>query len=149
MDTFRKLPFFSNEHVVGQFMRCGIIGGIASLVDISIYSLGANILGINHILANTLSFLFGLIINYYLTREWVFNQKTDHTGKDFLVFSVIGVIGLVISNVLLLLMVNTGLLYAVLMTNSDALVRSAAKIITVVVVFFWNFTARKKLVFST
>lgn len=144
----RKLPLISGQNAIGQFLRSVIAGGIASLVDVSVYSICVNAIGINHIVSNTFSFVFGLLVNYYLSREWVFNQRVHNVKRDFFLFSVIGVIGLLMSNVMLLLLVDAGILYFLLASNNSGLVKTAAKIITVVLVFFWNFLARKKIVFA-
>ncbi|MCR4435936.1 MAG: GtrA family protein [Clostridiales bacterium] len=148
-DYIKKISIFSSGNVLGQFVRSVVVGGIASFVDIGIYSLGVIALGIHHRISNILSFISGLIVNYRLSREWVFNQKVHHVKKDFLLFSAIGVIGLLISDILLFILVDRRVLYFILPFSDSGLVKSAAKIITVVLVFFWNFFARKKMIFSS
>lgn len=147
-ENLKKTLVYSNENVIGQFLRSVVVGGIASLVDISLFSMGVNLLGINHIAANTFSFVFGLLVNYYLSREWVFNQKIHNARKDFMLFALIGVIGLILSNFLLFIFVDFRILYLLLATPNSRIVKPAAKVIVVAIVFFWNFFARKKFVFS-
>lgn len=148
MDYIRRLPVFSNESNIGQLIRSAIVGGIASIADVAIFTICTNIFQVNYLLSNTLSFLCGLTINYFLSREWVFNKKIHDPGRDFIMFSVIGVIGLALSSVLLYVMIQLRILYYLLPMHSDGLVKSTAKLSTIIIVFFWNFFARKKLVFS-
>jgi len=148
-DYFKKAILVPTDNTLHQFVKSALVGGLASVIDISVFSLGINILGINHIAANTLGFVFGLTINYLLSRKWVFNKKVHNTGRDFLLFSLIGFIGLILSNVLMFTLIDTGLLYIILAAFGDRAVKTFAKITVVVVVFFWNFIARKKIVFAT
>ena len=148
-DYIKKVFFDATDKLFVQFVRSVMAGAAASVADISIYGIGVNLLGINHIVSNTFSFIFGLSVNYYLSREWVFNKKKRNTKRDFLLFSLIGIIGLLLSSVLLYILVDLGTLYYLLMTENSGLVKSAAKIFAVILVFFWNFIARKRVVFST
>ena len=135
-----------------QFARYAIVGGISTVADISVFALFANTFGINYIISNTLSFVAGLFTNYYLSRSWVFNSSGGGFRKDFLPFTVIGVVGLVISNLLLFVFIDLNLINTLIsqFTNYNDLhtIRILAKSITVFIVLFWNFAARKKIVFN-
>ncbi len=148
MDYIRRLPVLSKENCIGQLLRYAIVGGIASLADITIFTVCTNIFQIHYLVSNIFSFLCGLLINYFLSREWVFNKKIHDFGRDFIIFSVIGVIGLILSSTLLYMMIRLRILYYLLPMHSDSLVKSTAKLSTIVIVFLWNFFARKKMVFS-
>lgn len=143
-----KKSFLSNRNLLGQLVRSLIAGGTASLVDLSVFSLSVNVFRINYIISNTLSFALGLIVNYILNREWVFNKEVHNTGRDFLIFSLIGVFGLVLSNILLFVFIDLKLIYFFVGFSSDSFANSASKVFVILLVFIWNFTARKKLIFS-
>ena len=130
-----------------QFFRYALVGGLASIVDISIYNFLTNVTNMHPIASNSISFIFGLLINYYMSRKWVFNQQAYNFKKDFSLFAIIGVIGLILSNFILFVLLDTKLLYNILFFIGEDLVKLFAKLITVVIVLFWNFIARKKLVF--
>jgi putative flippase GtrA len=149
IDSIRRWGLFSSHNPLGQFARSAVVGGIASAADVSVFSMGVYLLKINHILSNTLAFAAGLTINYYLSREWVFNRKVHKPRRDFLLFSIIGVIGLLLSNVFMYVMVDLGTLSLIFGSASDNLVKPAAKAAAIALVFIWNFTARKKVVFSS
>lgn len=144
----RKLFIFSNNNAFGQFVRCALVGGIASLVDLAVYSLAVMHLGIHHLLSNILSFTAGLFVNYFLSREWVFGKRVHDTKRDFFLFSVIGAIGLLMSSILLYVLVDQERIYYFLPPIEDDLAKGAAKIVTIGLVFIWNFFARRKIVFS-
>lgn len=143
-----KESFFSNKHSFGQFIRSLIAGGAASLVDISIFSTAVNIFQINYIISNTVSFIFGLTVNYLLNREWVFNKEVHNTKRDFLLFSLVGITGLILSNILLFTLIDLRLIYYVIDFPNDRLTNFASKALVILLVFIWNFTARKKFIFS-
>jgi len=148
MAEFVKDAFIGKHGgVFAQFIRYMIVGGIASLADVSVFYIASNILGIYELAANTMSFVLGLLVNYFLSRGWVFNSRKSNLKKDFLPFALIGLIGLVISNILLFILLDLGLMKAVVFLKDD-IANLAAKLLTVFVVLFWNFAARKKIVFK-
>lgn len=144
---FKKIFLTSSNNLTIQFFRYVIVGGTAAFVDISLYNILAIVLQINHIAANTVSFLFGLVINYYMSREWVFNKKQHDFKKDFFLFAIIGVIGMLLSNFILYILIDCKLLISMFEFLSQNMAKSLAKPIAVVIVLFWNFAARKVLVF--
>lgn len=134
---------------LGQFMKYCFVGGFASLADVSIFYTMTGILEANHILSNTLSFSIGLLVNYFLSREWVFGQQTHKFTRDFVLFAIIGVIGLCISNLILYLLIDWAILFRLFAWADTGLLKLAAKLIAVFTVLFWNFAARKRFVFHT
>ncbi len=148
MDSIKKWVLEKSDLAIVQFLRYSVVGGIATVVDFLIFYVLASVLEFNHLVCNTLSFTFGLIINYFLSSKWVFNVKTSSQAKDFAVFSAIGIVGLVLTNVFLYLLVDLGVINRIFHFLSDDLSLILSKMITVVIVLFWNFTARKKLVFK-
>jgi len=146
--SFTAFEGFKHAVLIEQFLRYAVVGGIASVADVSLYYVAAGIFDANHLLANTLSFSVGLLVNYFLSREWVFNYSRHRFGRDFVLFAVIGVIGLGISSLILFLLVDMGILSGLLYFAGDDFIKLAAKLIAVLTVLFWNFFARKKIVFQ-
>ena len=94
--------------------------------------------GVPYLWSAAVEFILGLLTNYLISISWVFS----HTGKmriwqEFLVFAVIGVIGLAL---------NEAIMYVG--TDLMSLHYMVSKLISTGIVFFWNFFARKVLVFS-
>lgn len=93
---------------------------------------------LHYLLAAALGFSGGLAVNYVLSVRWVFGERAFASRRlEFLAFATIGIIGLIMTAGLMWLM--TGLLgvYYIL-----------SKLIVTAVVFFWNFLARKFLLFN-
>ncbi|MCX7747723.1 MAG: GtrA family protein [Clostridia bacterium] len=148
MNTFTKgINIYSKDHTLGQFLRYLIIGGLAAVVDISLFNIGVYLFHIHHILSNIISFTAGLTINYFLSRDWVFNKKQHQAGRDFALFALTGIIGVILSTLILFILVDLRILYDLLFFLNEDLIKATAKIIAVFLVLFWNFFARKKIVF--
>lgn len=150
-DYLKRFFVTQNDSSLVQFLRYAVVGGAATVVDVTVFTVLSNMLHINPILSNTVSFIFGLLVNYFMSRNWVF-QKQDHNfTKNFLLFSIIGVFGLFLSNFILYLLINRNILSLFLkmiyLSDSEEFIKFTAKLVSVFVVLFWNFIARKKIVF--
>ncbi len=121
-----------------QLFRYGFVGGAAFVVDYgALYAL-TEFAGLHYLLSATISFILGLTVNYLLSISWVFNNgKLSNRLLEFLVFALIGVIGLGLNT--LIMYVSTDLLSIHYMIS---------KIISTILVFFWNFFARKIILFK-
>ena len=96
------------------------------------------VFGLHYLLSATISFILGLITNYLLSISWVFNNRTmGNRWAEFAVFAIIGVIGLGL---------NALIMYVC--TDKMGIHYMLSKIISTVLVFFWNFFARKLVLFK-
>lgn len=148
----------SNNDIL-EFLRYCLVGGIATLVDWAVLyfctewlfvRIGANAVYPSH----ALSFLCGLTVNFLLSNHFVFVRSEQRSrGRDlksFLLFAVIGLIGLGITEL--------GAWLADVLFNSRTAVFSVfgvtvyvymiAKAVLTVIVLFWNYLARKYLVYD-
>lgn len=121
-----------------QLFRYGFVGGLAFVVDYGTLFCLTHFAGVPYLWSAAVAFILGLLTNYLISISWVFS----HTGKmriwqEFLVFAVIGVIGLAL---------NEAIMYVG--TDLMSLHYMVSKLISTGIVFFWNFFARKVLVFS-
>lgn len=137
-DFIKKLTTDRSNNVFIQFIRYGFVSVVALAVDFGGMVLLVELLSMHYLIAATISFTAGLVVNYLLSRAWVFaERKYDSNVKEFLLFAGIGVIGLALNNVILWLAVDKiGIFYMY------------SKIIATILVFFWNFGLRKMLVFK-
>lgn len=147
-NIIRKMLIEPSTTTLQQLMRGVLVGVVAAIADLSVFTLAVHLLGIHHILSNTAAFSVGLTVNYLLSREWVFGRKIHHTRRDFLLFSLIGVIGLLLSNLLLFFLVDLGLIHILLPPAGDRILKTLAKLLTIVLVFLWNFFIRRRVVFA-
>lgn len=145
-EILKKLFVKSNANFFIQFIRYAVVGGAATVVDFTLYHFEISTLNINHIIANTISFTMGLLINYFLSISWVFNKQKHNFTKDFMIFAIIGLLGLIFSNLILFILIDTKLLYKIFIYSSDKFVKDIAKLTATFIVLFWNFIARRKIV---
>lgn len=123
----------------GQLLRYGVVGGIAFVVDYGSLWLLTEVCGLHYMLSAAVAFLLGLTCNYLLSTRFVFGEsRLGSRWAEFLAFAVIGVIGLGLNELIIWLATDViGLHYML------------GKVISTVIVFFWNFLARRFLVFKS
>ncbi|MDR0866654.1 MAG: GtrA family protein [Candidatus Symbiothrix sp.] len=128
----RKLFIENTNNWLIQFIRYFFVGGIAAIVNFLFLFIFTDIFNLYYLLSNVLAFIFGLITNYVLSKKFVFRTDVGNKKIEFLTYGLIGVIGLIF---------DTGLLY--FFTSITGLYYLVSKILSTVIVFIWNFTARK------
>ena len=121
-----------NNKLFKQIIKFGIVGGLAFIIDYGIYTLLSQLLGIYYILASIISFSISVIFNYILSIKWVFDVTKKQTTKDFIIFIVLSVIGLIINSIILYICVE-------LFNIHDMI----GKIIATIIVMVYNFITRK------
>lgn len=133
-----KLFISSSNNTLLQLFRYTFVGGFAFVVDFGLLYVLTEFGGLHYLLSATISFVAGLVVNYVLSKLWVFTQSTySNKRMEFLLFAVIGVIGLGINNVSIWLLSDVlGLWYIF------------SKAITTIATYLWNFFARKYLLFN-
>ena len=137
-NLFNKLFKEETENTLIQLFRYGFVGGAAFLVDYGVLVLLTEVFGMHYLLSATISFILGLVTNYLLSVVWVFNNRTlGNRWAEFTVFAIIGVIGLGL---------NALIMYVC--TDKMGIHYMISKIISTVIVFFWNFFARKIVLFK-
>jgi putative flippase GtrA len=127
------------------------VGGFATAVDMGVFYLAANIVHIHYLVANTISFSFGLFISYFLSREWVFSRKSHKFARDFILFTITSLIGLLISNLVLYFLIDrNGLkeLLSWLQPINEDTIKMIAKIVASFIVLVWNFITKNFIVFK-
>jgi len=137
-EIVKKVFVTSSDNTLLQLFRYTFVGGFAFLVDFGLLYILTEFAGFHYLLSATISFVAGLVVNYLLSKIWVFTRSTYSNNKvEFLLFAVIGVVGLLINNACLWLLSSVvGLWYML------------SKVITTVITYLWNFFARKYLLFK-
>lgn len=127
-----------SDSVPTEFLHYVVVGGIAFVVDFGALIFLAEAFGLHYLLSAAIAFCCGLATNYVLCVRWVFKTRSfANRQAEFVVFSIIGVIGLAI---------NEFLMY--LGTDVLGLDYRFSKLIAVTVVLIWNFGVRKVLLFG-
>ena len=119
--------------IVKQLLKFGIVGGIAFLIDFFVLYFCTDILNIHYLISSIISFTVSVIFNYILSVKWVFNVNNDNSKKkNFIVFIVLSIIGLLINELIMYIMVDKFQIYYML-----------SKIVSTIVVMIFNFITRK------
>lgn len=131
--SFSKLFRDDTDNIFIQFFRYLFVGGFAFLVDFFLLYFFSDFCGIYYLISAVLSFVISLIVNYLISIQWVFyKNQIDNKFIEFNVFSLIGIVGLLFTEILLYLFTDVlGLYYLI------------SKIISAAIVMFWNFIARR------
>ena len=127
----------TNNSLIQLFRYC-FVGGFAFIVDAGGLFVLTEYAGIYYLLSATISFILGLVVNYLLSTAWIFKKsKLSNRWTEFLIYSVIGVVGLGLNTLFLWLFTDCLHIYYML-----------SKIITAALVMLWNFFARKIILFK-
>lgn len=120
-----------------EFIRYVVASAIALAVDAGLLWLLTDFGQISYLLSGAVAFTAGLTIVYLFSIYWVFETRAVRSrGAEFLVFAIIGLIGLGLNEVILYILTSMfGLFYLF------------SKAASVVVVFSWNFATRKWILF--
>lgn len=141
---FGKLFAGATENTLIQFFRYCFVGGAATVIDWGVSALLFFLVFHQSyaVLANGISFVAGLLANYFLSTFWVFrSSKVQSWLVEFLAFAAIGVVGL-------LLTLGITKLSEISLGSVTSGYQMIGKIVSTMIAFLWNFFARKYLLFS-
>lgn len=139
-----KLFVGDTENTFIQFFRYLFVGGLATVVDWGVsYLLFRFVFNENYaIAANSISFVAGLAVNYLISTFWIFkNSAVESKLKEFLGFAAIGLVGLFMT-------MGITWLFELWLADKTSAFQILAKIVSTAAAFFWNFFARKILLFT-
>ena len=120
----------------GEFVRYFIASLIALAIDAGTLFALTHFFGVHYLVSGVIAFLLGLTTTYLLSITWVFERRHVRAGFEFIVFVIIGLIGLLINEVVLWIL-----------TGGFGLFYMFSKIASAGIVFLWNFFARKAFLF--
>ena len=152
----------TKKQLFWEIFRYLLVGGIATVFDYAAWYifftwiLPSSLVGevIAVIVSTAMGFLVGLLVNWILSQTFVFKQVKDKekakSGKSFLIFAIVGVIGLAITEV--------GMLLAPILPSFSIFGFSAflghewkwwiTKVAMTCIVLVWNYVGRKVLIFK-
>ena len=128
---------------IKEFLRYVVVGGSAFVLDFGAMCLFKELIfkGEHLFIAVFIGYLVGLIYNFLLSNWYVFKNGFEKIkGKEltsFIIFAIIGVIGLGLTEALMYLFVNIMSLWYIF-----------AKILAAGIVLFWNYIARKIILYK-
>jgi putative flippase GtrA len=120
-----------------QLFRYILVGGVAFLVDFTSLFILTQYFGIFYLISAALAFILGLAVNYLLSVRWVFNnRKLERRSFEFGIFVIIGIVGLGLNE-----------FFIWFFTQDIQIFYLYSKILAAVIILFWNFFARKFILF--
>jgi len=136
-ETLNTLLKQQSERTIIQLFRYFFVGGAAFIVDFGSLFVLTDFFGVYYLISAAIAFILGLIVNYGLSISWVFNNRTlENSTLEFGVFSLIGIVGLGLNEIFIwFFTAEIGFYYLI------------SKMISAVIVLFWNFFARKFVLF--
>ena len=146
----KKVIAGKTDNTFIQFFRYVFVGGGATVVQYLILILLKELCGMNANLANAFGFVGGLVTNYIISTYWVFDKKAiNNKAAEFTAFALIGVVGLGINQGLIWIfdkpLANRQIFGGLIPSDKYYLV---GQVLATGVAFFWNFFARKYLLYN-
>lgn len=134
---FKALFLAPTEDSFMQFFRYIFVGGASFVADYVLLHIITEV-GVYYLVSGIISFIAGLCVNYALSKLLVFQKKTDGAEKlkEMVVFAVVAVTGLAITE---------GLMWV--FTEKLFWHYMISKAVAAVIVLFWNFFAKKLLLY--
>lgn len=115
----------------------GLIGALSSSLDFGVYTVLVKCLSLNYLLANSISVVVGITTSFTLNRKYNF-KVSDKTVRRFAIFMTVGLCGLVLSNLILFVCINTIHINELL-----------SKLLSIALVVILQFLANKFITFKT
>lgn len=127
------------SNVFVQLFRYFFVGGVAFVADFGMLYVLTEYAGWHYLLSAAISFTVGLAVNYGLSIVWVFDSNVvKNRYLEFVFFALIGCVGLLL---------NAFFLY--FFTEVCGFYYLYSKLVATVLVFFWNFGARRFILFRS
>lgn len=145
------------ENTMIQFARNMLAGIVGTAVDFAVLIFCKEIFLFGETLSAFIGFTAGLVLNYFICRCWVFPEAHQRNIMvDFISFMSIGFVGLLLTQIIIAPFSEHGLFgvgfFVVYATFGTKILPKNqyyifGKSIAVVLVYFWNFFTRKKLLY--
>lgn len=133
----RGLFVAPSDNLLIQAFRYAFVGVISFLVDwLCLYLLTVG--GLHYLISAAFAYMIGLVVNFTLAKKFIFIRKPIHLNRqaEFIVYGLIGCVGLIITEALMFFFTDIMLLNFMI-----------SKVIAAVLAPFWNFTAKKTILY--
>ena len=123
------------KKLIAQVLKFGVVGVIAFAIDYGVLILLTEVFGLYYLLSAMISFTVSVVFNYLASMKYVFRGREDISRlKEFIIFVVLSLIGLGLTELLMWLLVDKALIHYMV-----------SKILVTGIVMVWNFVSRKLL----
>ena len=120
-----------------QIVRFIITGALSAGLEFFVYTSLIAYLQLHYQFSNIIAFIAANVLNYTLSRNWVFVKGRHSASVEFIAFAMVALIGLGLNILILWAMIDR--LYV------DYRI---AKLFAITTVVLWNFISKKTLVFQ-
>jgi putative flippase GtrA len=121
----------------GSFMRYLVVGVTSAGLEFLLLIVFVERFGLTPLMGNVFAFLITCILNYILSRKWVFERTGERKRVEFILFMVFVTCGLLISQLVMWIGVDQWYIdYRI------------SKVVATGFVVIWNFFTRKYVVFN-
>lgn len=121
------------KKLMGQIAKFGVVGIIAFFIDYGLLIFLTEVFSIDYLISATISFIVSVVFNYVASMRYVFSHKEGLSRRrEFIIFVVLSVIGLIINDV--------GMWIG---TDFFLIDYRITKIAVTFIVSVWNFITRK------
>ena len=133
-----------------QLLRFGLAGAVATVIDYAALLSLFEFAHASHIVSVAAGYGLGLIVCYILSIHWIFPYRSmSNRQLEFTIFVVIGIIGLALTEIVVHYTLMALDAHPSISAHYDKVtLLSGAKFVAIVLVFFFNFIARKALLFG-
>jgi putative flippase GtrA len=120
-----------------ELFRYTLVGGLAFCADMSVLFTFTHFLKVHYLISAALAFLVGLAVCYILNVKWVFvKRNVKNKLTEIIYFTIIGIVGLALNHFFIWFFTESFLFHYLV-----------SKLIATFLVYLWNFSARKFLLF--
>lgn len=136
LQWIKRLFWAATDSTSMQMFRYLFVGGVSFVADYTVLFLLKEFCALHYLLAAALAFCAGIIINFILTKLLVFQVVMQNKIRERTIFALICLAGLLYTEGIMFIL--TDLLGAHYLIS---------KIAATVIVFFWNFFAKKLILY--
>jgi len=120
-----------------KFFRYCFCGGIAAITDLALFYVLNEWAKLYYLFALPISFTAAALVNYSLQRKVTFNNAYSKKHKQFAVFFLVEVIGLLLNG-----------FFTAIQVEFFGVWPTLARFISIWIVLIYNYTANKKITFK-
>ncbi|WP_165864878.1 GtrA family protein [Rufibacter latericius] len=114
-----------------------LVGGVCVVFDMAIFILLIDFYHVNYMVANFSSTILAILLNYLISKVWVFKSGKYSSKVEFIAFMFFSIAGLLI---------NQGLVW--LFVEKVMLEPKSGKFLAILLVAVFNFVTKKVFVFK-
>lgn len=137
LSRLRHIFFKKTDKTHLQFLRYIVLGNISNFLDFTCLYVLTEFAGFHYTISNVISFIIGVSLNYIINIKWIFKRGNHAIHTEFILIAAISSIGLFLSIIIIYILVEYINIHYM-----------PAKVISAIIIMFWNFYSRKKWVFK-